>query len=462
MVFGYPPRKKENRTPVGDYLPAHLEPGALEAAYEPKGVAASTVAPVAADVATRAKTSSLVRPSAAFRTSNPNRIMLTTFQTGHGFSQAVTSSYNYNDTTDYVLGSQSAYIVTNGAGGQAILTKSNAVTLDMTGKVFAVLLKVTNLANLNRITMLAGSGGFANNYQIQLQASNTLTDQEITPEGRWIWVTLPWNPSAVSGTPARNAITDLRIAVVDNNTGQQVKVQVQAIATQAERVAYPNGVVSIGFDDNWVSQSTLAIPYLDKYGYQPTVYSIVDMIGTAGRQTLTQLKRIEEYSGGEVAAHSWTNATHTAGFTGVSAATLDNELQLMKQWLIDNGFQGRELLAYPMGNFNASVMDIAAKYYKFARTVNIRQQETQPPGNPYTCRAQSSTNTVTLAQITAQIDAAYANGTWLNLLYHDITTGTASGSVQVTQANFQGAIDYIAQKGIPVRTVSQVLKATAP
>ena len=430
---------------------------ALSATYAPTSLVA--------DVASKAKVTSLVRPSAAFRTSNPQRTMLATFQPGHGYSQAVTSSFNYNDTTDYVLGKQSAYIVTNGAGGQAILTKSAAVTsLNMTGKVFAILLKVTNVANLNRITLLAGSAGFANNFQIQLQASNTLPNQEITPEGRWVWVTLPWNPSTTGGSPVRTDITDLRIAVVDNNTGQQVKVQVQAIATQPERVAYPNGVVSIGFDDNWISQSTVAIPYMETKGFQPTVYSIVDLVGTVGRQTLSELKRIEEYTGGEVAAHSWSSATHTAGFTAVSTDTLDTELRLMKEWLIDNGFQGRDLLAYPLGNFNGTVMDIAAKYYKFARTVNIRQQETQPPGNPYTCRAQSSTNTVTLAQITAQVDAAYANGTWLNLLYHDIvpTPGAAGASVQVTQANFEGAMDYIAAKGIPVRTVSQVLKATAP
>ncbi|WP_139244248.1 hypothetical protein [Arthrobacter alpinus] len=160
---------------------------------------------------------------------------------------------------------------------------------------------------------------------------------------------------------------------------------------------------------------------------RPTACSNVELAGTANRQSIKELKRNKEYWGGEIAAHSWSSATHTVAFTAVTPELLDTELRLMKEWLIDNGFQGRDLVAHPLGKFNGAVMNIASKQYKFARTVNIRQQETQPPGNPFTCRAQSSTNTVTLAQITAQVDAAYANGTRLNLPYHDIvpTPGTA-------------------------------------
>lgn len=406
-----------------------------------------------------------VRPTPSLRFSNPQRTTLTTFQPGHGFGQASTSSYNMNDTADYVMGTQSAYIVTNGAGGQAIISRAAALSpaMNMTGKIFAVLIKVTNTAHLTRITLVAGDTTFANNFQMQVLASAYLSNQEVAPEGRWAWVTLPWVYSLKAGSPARENITDLRIAAVDDSTGNPVKIQVQAIAAQAERpAAFPNGVVSIGFDDNWISQKTYGTSYMDKYGYPATVYSIVDLIGTPGRHTLEDLKRLEEYSGGEVAAHSWSAATHAAGFPGIPTDQLDNELTLMKGWLIDNNFQGRDLLAYPLGQFNASVIETVSRYYSFARTVNNRQQETLPPGGAYTCRAQSGTNTVTMARIIAQIDAAYDNGSWLNLLYHDITPGAASASVQITQANFQASVDYISAKGIPVRTVSQVLKAAAP
>ena len=411
-----------------------------------------------------AKLGQAVRPGTFARASNPPRTMLATFQPGHGFTQSTTSSFNYNDTTDYVLGGQSAHIVTNGAGGQAILTKSAAVTLNMTGKVFAILVKVTNSTHLSRITLLAGSSGFANNFQIQAQASLTNPHQEITPEARWSWVTLPWNPSTSAGTPDRAAITDLRIAAVDDNTGNLVKVQIQAIATQAERpAAFPNGVASIGFDDNFISQSSVAKRIMDQKGFSATCYSIVDLVGQAGRQTLDDLRRAEEYSGWEVAGHAWTVASHNAGFNTLSPEVLEDELALTKGWLLDNNFKGRDLFAYPLGNFNASVVDATARYYSFGRTVNNRQQETLPPGAAYTCRAQSSTNTVPASTVTAAIDKAIAQGTWINLLYHDIVAspGAAGASVQVTEATFQTAMDYLQTSGIPVRTTSQILRASS-
>lgn len=405
----------------------------------------------------------LVRPATAARFTNPQRTMLATFQSGHGFSQAVTSGFNYNDTTDYVLGSQSAYIVTNGAGGQAILTKSAAVTgLNMTGKVFAILVKVTNSAHLSRLTLTAGSSGFASNFQIQVQASITSANSEITPEGRWSWVTLPWNPSYSAGAPDRTNITDLRITAVDDNTRNRVKVQVQAIAAQAERpAAFPNGVVSIGLDDCWGSQHTYATPYLDRYGYAPTVHAIVDLVGQPDRLTLDHLHRIEEYSGGEVAGHAWTADSHNAGFETLSPQTLDEELRFTKQWLVDNNFQGRDLFAYPLGHFNTSVMDATSKYFSYARTVNSRHLETLPPGGAMTCRARSINSSTTLADIKTLVDRAQNNGSWLNLLFHDITPGAPTDSVQVTTAVFQGAVDYLNARGIPVRTATQVLRATA-
>lgn len=141
-----------------------------------KTALSATFAPTSlvADVATKAKLTSLVRPGATFRTSNPVRTSLGTFQAGHGYTQAGASSFSYNDTTDYVMDSPSAYIVAGGAGVQAILTKSAAVTsLNMTGKVFAILVKVTNSAHLSRLTLIAGDSGFANNFQLQVQSSLT-------------------------------------------------------------------------------------------------------------------------------------------------------------------------------------------------------------------------------------------------------------------------------------------------
>lgn len=290
-----------------------------------------------------------------------------------------------------------------------------------------------------------------------IQASPTLPYQEIFPENRWSWVTMPWIPDS-EGKPARENITDLCIAVEDDGTGNRVKIHIQAIAVQKERPdAFPSGVISIGFDDCWGSQGRFGTPVLDKYGFQPTIYTIVDEVGRPGRLSLSDLHQIED-GGGEVAAHAWTTASHNMGFTRLSAEMLDAELRMTRNWLLENSFRGSDLFAYPLGYFNADVIKATSKYFKFARTLNNRQEETLPPGEMYTCRAQSSTNTVTLAHLRDRIDSCKANGTWLNLVFHDITPGIPSASVQIALSTFQQTIDYIARMDVPVRTTSEVLR----
>ncbi|HKU25971.1 MAG TPA: polysaccharide deacetylase family protein [Candidatus Sulfotelmatobacter sp.] len=389
----------------------------------------------------------------------PARTVLAQFQHGHGFQDEGGAAQVMDDTADHVIGGQSVYIETQGRGIQAIVSKPSALAtgFDMRGKVFAVLIKVTNAIHLTKLSFIAGSAGFKNYFQFMIQASPTIPSQEIFPEGNWSWVTIPWVAGS-SGNPDRADITDLRLTATDDNSGKRVKVQIQAIAAQAERPkAFPNGVVSISFDDCWGSQGTLGLPYLDKNGFRPTIYTIVDQVGRPGRLSLSQLQAIED-KGGEVAAHAWTAANHNAGFTNLSADELDEELSKTKSWLLDKKFRGADLFAYPLGEFDSAVLNAASNYYKFARTLNNRQEETLPPGAPYTGRAQSSTNTVTLSHLKDRIDSCQVNGTWLNLVFHDITSGIPSASVQIADTTFYAAIDYLSHKGIPVQTTSEILE----
>ncbi|MEW1823015.1 polysaccharide deacetylase family protein [Arthrobacter sp. NPDC080031] len=387
------------------------------------------------------------------------RTVLAQFQRDHGFRGDGTAAGAVDDTGDYVEGAQSVYFETTGNGVQASISKPSALSVgfDMSGKVFAVLLKVTGGEHLTRLSLRAGDSAFKNYFQFMIQASPTLPFQEIFPENRWSWVTMPWIPGS-EGKPARENLTDLCITAADDGTGNRVKIQIQAIAVQNERPeAFPSGVISISFDDCWGSQRKYGTSFLEKYGFQPTIYTIVDEVGRPGRLSLPDLHQIEA-SGGEIAAHAWTTASHNLGFTRLPADVLDSELRMTRNWLLENGFRGADLFAYPLGYFNADVIKATSKYFKFARTLNNRQEETLPPGEMYTCRAQSSTNTVTLAHLRDRIDACKANGTWLNLVFHDITPGVPAASVQIALSTFQQAIDYVARMGIPVRTTSEVLR----
>ncbi|MCQ6271140.1 hypothetical protein M8J71_11670 [Pseudarthrobacter sp. R1] len=60
----------------------------------------------------------------------------------------------------------------------------------------------------------------------------------------------------------------------------------------------------------------------------------------------------------------------------------------------------------------------------------------------------------------AEVDTCKANGTRLVYTFHDIVDAKTKGN-DVTTADFNGLIDYIAAQVIPVKTMQQVLRASA-
>jgi hypothetical protein len=56
------------------------------------------------------------------------------------------------------------------------------------------------------------------------------------------------------------------------------------------------------------------------------------------------------------------------------------------------------------------------------------------------------------------IDNAFANKEWLILMFHRIST-PADVTTKYTPTNFNTVIDYLNTKGIPVRTIGDVLSA---
>lgn len=394
------------------------------------------------------------------RPAAPVPTVITNFQTGHGFTSQNTSSANLNDTTDFVTGTQSAYGVSQGTGAQTAITRSNFGPFNLTGKIIRVLVKVTNLAHMNTLRILLGNSNFTSFYLQDLQGSLAQAGDYLE-EGKWMWIALPWNPQ-VNGTPDRSAMTDVRVAWFDDNTGQQVKVQVNSIQiVPATHSAFPNGVITLTFDDFPAAQYTMARAKMDQYGYAGTCYGILDRLGTAGNLTLAQLKTLERVNGWEVGAHARTSDSHnrTNGFAALSAGQLDEELIAGKSWLNTNGFKGADHFAYPQGLFNSTTLDVVSRYHRTGRLVNApRGNELLPPVDYLKLRAWSANNDVPAMQ--GVIDAAKAQGSWGILVFHDIVTGTVTTpGTQTSQTNFNTMMDYINTQAVPVRTMTEVLEA---
>lgn len=395
--------------------------------------------------------------------------VISTFQTGHGWTSSGTgATFNLNDTSTFIIGSQSATVTTAGTAAQANIRKFAGTVPDTTGKVFRLRLKVDDVTHLNELDFYCGSSSLANAYKWSFHiggASAWITS------GDWATVTLSFADATLLGTPARSGMTDLQLQVWDDAAGTAT-VHLQSVELIPDgTTVFPNGVASVCFDDSWSSARDLAWAKLDSYGYPASLFTITDQLGSAAHITLADLKTRVDRFGWESAAHANVDANHSASYTGLAAAALDADLRAQRAWLTANGIRVGDGTAYPLGQFGRTsdaqpTTDIVRRYCSWARTTARRTTETFPPADPFRLRAISSISTfaggVTPTSLTTTttgtIDKAKANGAWLILVFHKIVTPAAGSTLECNQTDFNSIIDKLNTAGMPVATIGDVLR----
>lgn len=401
----------------------------------------------------------LARTASGPLTTPPISSVVSILASGHGFTNdSSTLATLVDDTANYALGTQSLACTTKTDNTAGSCTKSG-LTLDMTGKQLAVLVKVDDTSQLSELIVYAADTAFTNFYQWTIVGTGDAEAQKIVKPGEWCWITLNVGDASSTGTPPRSAINKIRLRQRCAN-GFSTTVRWNAIALVSEQSLYANGVVSICFDDGYANQYTIGKPVLDKYLFPATYFIIKDLIDSSGTyMTLAQLAALET-AGSEIGGHAYTSVDHGAGLTTLTTDALTADLRSLRDWLLSNKFRASNLLAWPLGDFNPSTVAVAKQFFSAARSVisRTKHEHIRPPA-PYRIRSISITDT-NQAGVTAAIDAAYANKSWLILTFHSIVA-SLPGANEITTAHYTTIIDYLATKGIPVRTVNQVLTAGA-
>jgi peptidoglycan/xylan/chitin deacetylase (PgdA/CDA1 family) len=396
--------------------------------------------------------------------------IITTFQNGHGFTNNAGSTIVANDTSDFILGTQACKLTSGGAGASANLTKLAISTpIDTTGKVVRLRLKVDDITHMTGLNFYLGTSSLSTNYKWIIQGG--AAGSNFVTSGDWMTVTLNWHDATTTGTPTRSGITDIRLQIVDDATAT-VTLHAQSIELIPDASAtWPNGVVSITFDDSYQSVWDYGMPKLAAYGYPASVYTIQDLIGGSGRFTLAELTALQDLHGWELGSHANLDADHSLTYTGMTAAALDADLRSMKAWGDANGYRGAGGTAYPLGQYgkttdNVSTTSIVRRYFDYARTTNSKTKETFPPADPFRLRAISSISSFSggyppsnlTAAATGDLDKAKANCTWLILVFHKIVTTTPAALTEISQTDFNTIIDGINTRGMPVLPIGDVLR----
>lgn len=396
-----------------------------------------------------------------------------TLQAGHGWTLGNSPSGNLNYTGDFIYGSQCIKLVSNGSVTSATVTSPRLTALDVSSLMIRVWLKLdaASYTNLNNAFFYVGSGAtqFLNfaNTQFTGVGSTMVANGEYAKPGEWVCYT--FNPASfvnVTGTVDWTALQDFRVSVKDAGSGNAT-ILFGGIDFVANDAAYPHGVVSLTFDDSYVGAFTIARPKMEQYGYKGTFYLINSVIGTNNGTYMTQSQITQlQTLGHELAAHSYYAADHntTGGFPAISVQELLLNFGLQKGYLHTNGFRGVNTFAYPQGLFDTTLLGYTKQQFACARTTTFRSIETFPVADPYRLRSLtiaansglSITPNSTPGTVEWYLDQIYTYGGWLIIYSHDFVASGASGT-QTNQTNWNTVIDYIATKGIPVRTVGDVL-----
>jgi hypothetical protein len=391
----------------------------------------------------------------------PQRQIVTSFQSGHGWSASGGSDVNNTDPAAQVMGPQAIKIVTPGTGSGRSAFRFTGLNLDMTGKQFSILVTVVNPTKVTEISLSAGDGtNIANRGIFYAQGSISGAD-EYTQAGEPVWIDLPWYVTSSSGTGlTRSNIAGAQITVNDDGTGP-VTMYVHALAiTPIPAPWSTTGTGCLGFslDDGAASHYTAALPALGRAGFAANVWPICDSIDVAGKMTTAQLIAAQDVFGCHVGAHAYTTASHTAGYGSMTSADRLIDMERNRKWLEQRGLKGHEFLAYPQGQFRGGVLADARSRFVAARTTNSRTMNVLPLRQPDRIRAFTVLASTPLATVTAMMDRAKAANAHVELVFHQLVTASPTG-FEWTVADFESAVSYAASIGIPVKTLPQVLAA---
>jgi hypothetical protein len=151
-----------------------------------------------------------------------------------------------------------------------------------------------------------------------------------------------------------------------------------------------------------------------------------------------------------------------------------DELRTLRAWMVANGFPS-EHFAYPGGWFGPTtdgdpIDQLTARYFSSGRGISSADNaaETVPPGMAYRMRSitgigsmaggASPAHPTTMLAAGGPLDRCASTGSWIQLTFHEITSGAATTTNQCSLADFNSIMDGIAARGIKVLPVSDIIR----
>jgi peptidoglycan/xylan/chitin deacetylase (PgdA/CDA1 family) len=229
--------------------------------------------------------------------------------------------------------------------------------------------------------------------------------------------------------------------------------QQENAASHSGKDGFVRGLVSVTFDDGWVSQYNNALPILREQGIPATTYITSGCVNVdPACMTQGQIQAFVE-RGDEIGSHT---VSHPH-LTKITAAERNTELQGSQTELRRMfGPSAAINFASPFGEYDHFTIETAQRYYRSARSTDSGFN-TKSGFHRYGLVGQNVLAHTPREMVQDWIDSAKANRSWLVLVYHEVGENRSGGVFHVGTDTFQAEMRAVANSGLETVTVIQGL-----
>jgi peptidoglycan/xylan/chitin deacetylase (PgdA/CDA1 family) len=214
------------------------------------------------------------------------------------------------------------------------------------------------------------------------------------------------------------------------------------------------GLITLWFDDAWLSQYTIAFPMLGNYGYRAALAVPTHVLEFDAYMGVAEVKRLQA-EGWEITSHT---RTHDCNLLKETEKTIESELTGAQEDLKKMGLESNNFVS-PCGVNSPLVTKIAKKYYLSLRTTESGVNPI-PVTNPYNLLAETVKSTTTLKTVKSWIKKAADEHKWLILVFHQIDDPSSDYSITATMLH--NILDELKKNNIAVILPTQAMELAEP
>jgi hypothetical protein len=233
----------------------------------------------------------------------------------------------------------------------------------------------------------------------------------------------------------------------------EVKPYTQEFTSISTNVNQP--LITLWFDDAWLSQYTKAYPILKQYGFPAAIAVATNAIEKTSYMNWAQL-RILQGKGWEITNHS---NLHDCTMQNWDQTKISQDLMTATTLLWKNKLTSN-IFVTPCGIDSQTLRDEAKMQFIAYRTVNPGFNETDNL-DPFQLKVKNTDINTSVDQIKGWVDEALRDNSWLILVFHKVgenTSGVSADEYNISIQDFAEIVSYINSKNIKVVVPSQIIQ----